>query len=83
MSIVMYGAEWCADCRRSKRLLDEREISYSYVDLEQAPEAIEEVLSRNDGRRIIPTIVFEDGSHLSEPNDAQLNAKLKEDGLLR
>jgi glutaredoxin len=83
MSVVMYGAEWCADCRRSKRLLDDRQISYSYVDLEQTPDAIEEVLSRNDGRRIIPTIVFEDGSHLSEPTNAQLSAKLEADGLLR
>jgi glutaredoxin len=81
MDIVMYGADWCADCRRSKRLLDEREVAYSYVDLEQAPAAIEEVLERNDGRRVIPTIVFADGSHLSEPTDSQLSSKLDEGGL--
>ena len=81
MDIVMYGADWCADCRRSKRLLDERQVAYSYVDLEQAPEAIEEVLRRNDGRRVIPTIVVADGSHLAEPTDSQLSSKLVDAGL--
>lgn len=76
MSIVMYGAEWCADCRRSKRLLDERSVEYTYVDLERKTEAIDEVLQRNNGRRIIPTIVFSDGSHLAEPTNDELAAKL-------
>ncbi len=76
MSIVMYGAEWCADCRRSKRLLDERSVEYTYVDLEQETQAIDEVLQRNDGRRIIPTIVFPDGTHLAEPTADELAAKL-------
>ena len=80
MSIVVYGADWCADCRRSKSFLDERKVTYSYVDLEDDPESIEEVLLRNDGRRVIPTIVFADGSHLSEPTNTQLATKLDESG---
>ncbi len=42
------------------------------MDLESNPDALEEVLSRNDGRRVIPTIVFPDGSHLTEPSNAEL-----------
>lgn len=76
MGITMYGADWCGDCRRSKTFLIERGIEFDWVDLEARPEEIEQVLSRNDGRRVIPTIVFEDGSHLTEPTTRELAEKL-------
>ena len=47
--ITMYGAEWCADCRRSKALLDGRGVEYTYVDLEAQPEAVEIVLEQKRG----------------------------------
>ena len=75
-SIVMYGADWCPDCVRSKAYLDGRGVSYTYVDLEAFPEHDETVKSYNGGNRPIPTIVFADGSHLAEPSDEELGAKL-------
>jgi glutaredoxin len=75
-SIVMYGADWCPDCVRSKAYLDGRGVAYTYVDLEAFPEHDETVKSYNGGNRPIPTIVFADGSHLAEPTDAELGAKL-------
>ncbi len=75
-AITMYGADWCSDCLRSKALLDERDVEYRYVDLERQPDQLDEVLKRNDGRRMIPVIVFPDGSHLTEPTDEQLAKKL-------
>ena len=74
--ILFYGAEWCGDCRRSKAFLDRHDVSYTYVDLEEHPALIEEVVRRNDGLQSIPTIVFPDGSHLTEPSDRELGAKL-------
>ena len=71
-AIVLYGADWCPDCRRSKRFLSEQRIPFTYVDLEATPEATAEVERRNDGKRIIPTIVFGDGSHVAEPSNAEL-----------
>ncbi len=47
-------------------------MGFTYVDLEKTPEATAEVERRNDGKRIIPTIVFPDGSHVSEPTNAEL-----------
>ena len=35
--ITMYGADWCGDCRRSKRLLAELNVSYDLVDVEKDP----------------------------------------------
>ncbi len=74
--ITMYGADWCGDCRRSKRLLDQLGVVYDYVDLEEEPDQVDEVLRRNRGRRSIPVIVFRDGTHLTEPSDGALSAKL-------
>ena len=72
----MYGADWCGDCRRSKAFLDTHEVAYTMVDLVEHPLLIAEVIERNEGRRSIPVIVFPDGSHLTEPSDAELAAKL-------
>ena len=74
--ITLYGAYWCPDCRRSKNFLGEHQIPYSWVDVEQDPEAEQFVIQLNNGKRIIPTIVFGDGSALVEPSNAELASKL-------
>lgn len=74
--LVLYGAAWCPDCRRSKAFLSEQRIPYRYVDLEAHPEEDATVERYNDGKRIIPTIVFPDGSHLAEPTNEELADKL-------
>lgn len=75
-NIVMYGADWCGDCRRSKAYLETRGVPFTYVDLEERPDQMQEVVARNDGMRAIPVIVFGDGSHLTEPSNQQLAEKL-------
>ena len=75
--ITVYGALWCPDCRRSKQFLAEHRIPYRWVDIEQQPEAQDTVRQLNDGRQIIPTIVFDDGGPiLAEPSNAELAARL-------
>lgn len=75
-TITVYGAFWCPDCRRSKQFLGEHQIPYTWIDIEQDPEAERFVIATNDGKRIIPTIVFGDGAVLVEPSNAQLAAKV-------
>jgi thioredoxin reductase (NADPH) len=70
--IVVYGATWCPDCRRAKQFLASHRIAYDWVDLDEHPEKTAEVEARNDGKRIIPTIVFPDGSFLAEPSNDEL-----------
>jgi glutaredoxin len=75
--IVVYGADWCGDCRRAQRLLEGRAVAYRYVDVEHDADA------REDARRIggstkIPVIVMPDGSVLVEPTDPELATKLDE-----
>ncbi len=74
--ITLYGAHWCPDCRRSKQFLGEHQIPYSWVDIEQDKAGEQYVIQKNDGKRIIPTIEFADGSFLVEPSNADLAAKL-------
>ena len=76
-SITMYGADWCGDCRRSKRFLDDNKVSYTYVDVEVDLTAADKVIEINGGAKSIPVIVFEDGTHLTEPSDNDLKAKLE------
>ena len=74
--IVVYGTTWCGDCRRSKRFLDAKCISYVWVDIEENRESLEYVRRVNHGPQSVPTIVFPDGSILVEPSDAELARKL-------
>ena len=75
-TLVLYGASWCPDCRRSKAFLGEQRVPFHYVDLEAHPEEDATVERYNAGKRIIPTIVFPDGSHLAEPSNEELAEKL-------
>jgi len=75
-SIMFYGTHWCPDCRRSRQFLGEHQIPYKWIDIEQDKEGEKFVIQANNGKRIIPTIVFKDGSLLVEPSNAELAAKL-------
>jgi len=74
--VTVYGAYWCPDCRRAKRFLGEQFVPYKWVDIEQDKDGEKYVLEKNQGKRIIPTIVFKDGSFLVEPSNAELAKKL-------
>ncbi len=76
-SITMYSADWCGDCVRSKRMLDSLQVSYEIIDVESVPGASEKVIEINGGKRSIPVILFPDGTHLTEPSDIDLKAKLE------
>lgn len=75
--ITMYSADWCGDCRRSKRLLDSLNVKYKLIDVEADTSASDKVIEINGGQRSIPVIVFPDGTHLTEPSDNDLKAKLE------
>ena len=44
MKIVMYGADWCPDCIRSKRFLDEHKVKYEYLEIDKDPKLGEKVV---------------------------------------
>ena len=75
--ITMYGADWCGDCRRSKRLFEELNVEYTLIDVDADLSAADKVKEINGGAQSIPVIVFSDGTHLTEPSDNDLKAKLQ------
>lgn len=81
LQIQVYGADWCGDCIRTKRVFGEAGISYEWIDLVETPEAAETAKSIS-GRTNIPVIAYPDGSHQVEPSDDELRAKLTELGLV-
>jgi len=72
--ITVYGADWCGDCRRSKRLLAARAIEFAWVDVE-ADRAIRDELTAN-GYPAIPVIVMPGGLVLIEPTNDELSEAL-------
>jgi thioredoxin reductase (NADPH) len=75
-NLTVYGATWCSDCKRAKKFLGEQRVHYDWVDVEQDAAGLALVERVNNGKRIIPTIVFADASALIEPSNAELAAKL-------
>ncbi len=75
-AVTMYGADWCGDCRRAKQYFADNNVSYTWIDVAANPDEIETVMRYNGGRKSIPVVVFEDGTHLTEPSNAELEAKL-------
>lgn len=80
--ITMYGAEWCGDCRRSKRLFEELGVEYTLIDTDSDLTAADKVIEINGGTKSIPVILFADGTHLTEPSDNDLKAKLQSLGII-
>ena len=76
--IIVYGTRWCGDCRRARAYLDERCITYRWIDVDQDAEAARFVEKVNRGFRSVPTIVWPDGSMLVEPSREELASKLGE-----
>ena len=74
--LKVIGASWCPDCKRAKTFLGQHRIEFDWVDMESDPTAQAEVERINDGKRIIPTIIFPDGSILTEPSNDELAEKL-------
>jgi mycoredoxin len=57
--------------------MDSLNVEYTIVDVEADPSASDKVIEINGGQRSIPVIVFPDGTHLTEPSDNDLKAKLE------
>lgn len=76
MAIVMYGTSWCGDCKRAKQFFGEQRVHYEFVDVDADPAGRAVVQAHNDGKDVIPTILFDDGTVLVEPSNAELAAQL-------
>ena len=73
---MMYSTAWCPDCKRAKKFFTENQVQYADVDIDENPEGVPFVKNLNNGKRVVPTIIFPDGEILAEPSNSQLAEKL-------
>jgi mycoredoxin len=74
--VTLFTTTWCGYCVRLKAQLRREGIEYVEVDIESDPDAAALVAEANDGDLTVPTLVFADGSTLSNPSIAQVSHKL-------
>lgn len=73
---TMYSTTWCGYCRRLKSALNREGITFDEVDIEADPASADLVMSVNGGNAVVPTLVFADGSALTNPSPSQVKEKL-------
>lgn len=76
--LTMYTTTWCAFCRRLKSQLAVHGIEIAEVNIEEDPAAAEYVMSVNGGNQTVPTVVFPDGSALTNPSAKTVVQRLDE-----
>jgi mycoredoxin len=74
----MYTTSWCGYCVRLKKLMQREGINYAEVNIETDESAADVVMQANGGNRTVPTLVFADGSALTNPSIDQVKARLAE-----
>jgi len=72
----MYTTSWCGYCVRLKRMMQREDIDFAEVNIETDESAVELVMNANGGNQTVPTLVFADGSALTNPSIDQVKAKL-------
>ena len=74
--VTMYTTPWCGFCRRLKSQLAREGIEVAEVDIERDTAAADYVMSVNGGNQTVPTIVFPNGTALTNPSAAQVRERL-------
>ena len=75
-SMKMYSTPWCGYCARLKAQFGREGIAFEEINIEADPLAAALVERVNGGNQTVPTIVFEDGTAMTNPSLAQVKAKL-------
>src|SRR6266480_1015683 len=74
--MIVYGAPWCPHCKRVKKFLAAHRVRYAFVDIDTDPQAIARLKELQDGGRVIPTVVYPDGTHEVNPSDEALARRI-------
>jgi mycoredoxin len=75
-TFTVYSTPWCGYCTRLKGQLRREGIEFAEVDIEQDPQAEAIVKAANGGNATVPTLVFADGSALTNPSLREVQSKL-------
>jgi glutaredoxin 3 len=65
--VVMYVTGWCGYCARARALLESKNVPFEEIDVDERPDAREEMMKRS-GRRTVPQI-FIGETHVGGSDD--------------
>ncbi len=75
-TVTMFSTTWCGYCRVLKQAMDREGIGYTEINIENEPGAVDFVMGVNGGNQTVPTVLFPDGSALTNPSLGQVKAAL-------
>lgn len=75
--IILYGSDLCPMVPPVRSLLRRSDAEFDYVSISRNRAARQRVMEINHGNASVPTLVFPDGSTLTEPTVSALTAKLE------
>ena len=74
--LTMYTTTWCGYCVRLKTMLDREGIPFQEVNIERDEAAADLVMKVNNGNQTVPTVLFADGTAMTNPSLSEVKAKL-------
>ena len=74
--VTLFTTQWCGYCVRLKKLMQREGIEFAEVDIENDAAAAELVMQANGGNRTVPTLLFANGTALTNPSIDQVMAQL-------
>ena len=74
--LTMFTTTWCGYCHRLKSGLDRESITFREINIEADEAAAQLVMQVNRGNQTVPTVVFADGTAMTNPSIADVKAKL-------
>jgi mycoredoxin len=77
--IILYTSSWCAHSRSVERFLDNNEIDVHKINIDGNSESRAHLIEINGGYASVPTLIFPDGTKLTEPSLSLLQKKLQLD----
>ena len=69
-SVTIYTGPLCNYCEAAKRLLTRNKVEYKEIDISKVDGAMDEMISKANGKRTIPQIFFDD-QHMGGYDDVR------------
>jgi mycoredoxin len=73
---TVFTTSWCGYCIRLKSQLQRAGIPFREIDIDNHADGAAMVAQINDGNLTVPTVLFRDGSTLTNPSAAQVGDRL-------
>ena len=73
---TVYTTTWCPYSRSLVSDLRHYGVKFDEVDVDEDEQAADLVRELNGGNRVVPTVVYPDGSHATNPNGVEVAGKM-------